>query len=310
MRRSAVRFLPAAAIFAAVLLAGCTRDRAAATWTDDAGRPVALPAGTASVFPLAPNVTELVAAAAGTGRLAGVAPADDFPAGRPPAGIDGLPRVATFPLATEALVALGPGLVVGSLDVTAAADADRLAALGLPTVLFSFAALADIPRVLRTLDTLLDARGGAPAAAAFERRVEAVRDAVAGFAPPRVLLLVGDTPGGTFYAFGRDSYASEMVRAAGGDNLTDRYAGAAASPSQEALLDMAPAVILVLGGRDVSARTFAARHPALIGLPAVVAGRVYGIDPDLVSRPGPRVAEGLEAIARRLHPEAFAAGAA
>ena len=60
----------------------------------------------------------------------------------------------------------------------------------------------------------------------------------------------------------------------------------------------------------MTARTCAARHPALISLPAVVSGRVYGIDPDLVSRPGPRVAEGLEAIARRLHPEAFAAGAA
>lgn len=301
-----VRRLAPLALVLLSLVAGLGACRGAAApeaTVDDAGRAVVLPPRPASVFPLAPNVTELVAVAAGAERLAGVAPVDDFPA-----GIAGLPRVATFPIDTEGLVALRPALVIGSLDVTSVADADRLTALGLPTYLFGFATLADIPRSLRMLDTLLDVRGGAVAAEAFERRVAGVRGAVGGFSPPRVLLLVGDE--GTFYAFGKASYASEMVRAAGGDNVTDRYAGAAATPTEEAILEMAPEVILVLGGPDVTARTFAAKHPALISLPAVVSGRVYGIDPDLVSRPGPRVAEGLEAIARRLHPEAFAAGAA
>ena len=287
---------------ALVLLAGCTA-KAPGTVTDDAGRAVALPGRVGTVFPLAPNVTELVATAAGAERLAGISPVDDFPA-----GIAGLPRVATYPVDTEALVALRPSLIVGSLDVTAAADADRLSGLGLPTYLFEFDEIADVPRALRTLDTLLATRGGAPAAEAFERRVRAVQDAVAGFVPSRVLLLVGDE--GTFYAFGRDSYASEMVRAAGGDNLTDRYPGRAATPTEEAILDMAPEVIFILGGPEVTARAFGERHPALFSIPAVQSGRVYGIDPDLVSRPGPRVVDGLEALARRLHPEAFAAGAA
>lgn len=296
-----MRFLALA--LALVAVSGCDRASAPSSFTDDAGRPVALSGRVATVFPLAPNVTELVAAAAGTERLAGVAPADDFPA-----GLGALPRVATFPIDTEALVALGPGLVVGSTDVTSVADADRLAGLGLPTVLFEFDEIADVPRALRTLDTLLATTGGARAAEAFERRVEAVRSAVAGFVPPRVLLLVGDE--GTFYAFGRDSYASEMVRAAAGDNLTDRYPGRAATPTEEAILEMAPEVIFVLGGPEVTAEAFGARHPALFSVPAVANGRVYGLNPDLVSRPGPRVAEGLEAMARRLHPEAFAAGAA
>ncbi len=292
------------ALLVLVLLAGC-RGGAGGSTIDGSGRPVAVPARAERVFPLAPNLTELVAAVAGVERLAGVAPADDFPA-----GIAGLPRVATYPIDAEGLVALHPDLVLGSLDVTTTADADRLTGLGLPTYLFRFAALADIPRAMRTLDTLLAVRGGATAAAEFERRVAGVRQAVAGFAAPRVLLLVGDGTGsgagGTFYAFGRGSYASEMVRAAGGDNLTDRYDGAAATPSEEAILDMAPEVIFVLG----DAAGFGARHPALLTTPAVASGRVYGLDPDLVSRPGPRVAEGVGVMARRLHPEAFAAGAA
>ncbi len=291
------------AFLSLLVLVGCRGAAPAGGVVDGAGRPVAIPADVAHVFPLSPNVTELVAAAAGVERLAGVAPADDFPP-----GIAGLPRVGTFPIDTEALVALHPGLVIGSLDVSTTADADRLTGLGLPTYLFAFRELANIPRALRTLDTLLDVRGGAPAADAFERRVAAVRTAVQGVVPVRTLLLVGDED--TFYAFGRGSYASEMVRAAGGDNLTDRYDGQTATPTEEAILDMAPEVILILGGPEVNARAFGLRHPALMNTPAVLSGRVYGIDSDLVSRAGPRVVDGIEAIARRLHPEAFAAGAA
>jgi ABC-type Fe3+-hydroxamate transport system substrate-binding protein len=236
------------------------------------------------------------------GRLAGAARADDFPA-----GVTALPRFQSAPLDREAVVGLAPDLVVGSTDVNGAEDADALAALGLPTFLFSFERVADIPRALRTLDTLLASRGGAAAAEAFERRVAAVEGAVAGFAPVRVLLLVGDD---ALYAFGRDSYASEMVRLAGGLNATDGYAGASAQPSDEAVLEMAPEVIVVLSGDDYDASRLVANHPAFATLPAVVNRRVYGMDPDLVSRAGPRVADGLERLARLLHPEAFAAGAA
>lgn len=282
------------------LLAGC--GRGPGTVTDDAGRAVEIDGVPARVLSLAPNVTELVAAAAGVERLAGAARADDFPP-----GVSALPRFQSLPLDREAVVGLAPGLVLGSTDVNSADDADGLAALGVPTYLFAFERVADIPRALRTLDTLLDVRGGALAASAFEARVAAVQEAVAGFAPVRVLLLVGDD---ALYAFGRDSYASEMVRLAGGVNATDGYAGASAQPSDEAVLEMAPEVIVVLAGADYDAAQLVERHPAFASLPAVVNRRVYGMDPDLISRAGPRVADGLERLARLLHPEAFAAGAA
>ncbi|MEM6289108.1 MAG: ABC transporter substrate-binding protein, partial [Bacteroidota bacterium] len=270
---------------------------------DDLGRAVALEAVPEAVVPLAPNLTELVAVAAGTDRLAGVALADDFP----PA-IDGLPRFQSFPLDAEAVVALQPDLVLGSTDVTPTDQADRLGGLGLPTYLFQFDEVADVPRALRTLDTLLASTAGAEAALAFESRTEAVARAVRTFRPPRTLLLVGSGEG-ILYAFGEASYASEMVRLAGGDNLTDVYDGAAAQPSVEAVLEMAPEVVIV-ASEGTDAEALVADHPALFSIPAVTQGRVYGVDPDLVLRPGPRIADGLERIARLLHPEAFAAGAA
>ena len=292
---------PLLALVALFVVAGC-RGPAPGDVRDDLGRAVALEATPRAVLPLAPNVTELVAVAAGTDRLAGVALSDDFPA-----GIAGLPRFQSYPLDTEAVVALQPDLAIGSDDVNPAEVADGLAELGVPAYLFQFDEVADVPRALRTLDTLLAVSGGAPAAADFERRVAAVQDAVGPFGRPRVLLLVGDE---TLYAFGRDSYASELVRLAGGDNLTDLYPGAAAQPSDEAVLEMSPEVIFVLAGPDYDLSSLVQKHPSFLTTPAVQNRRVYGIDPALVSRAGPRLVEGLEQLARRLHPEAFAAGAA
>ena len=280
--------------------AGCSEP--AATRADDTGRAVEIDGTPRRVLPLAPNLTELVAAAAGVDRLAGVSPSDDFPA-----GLDALPRVGTFPLDTEAVVSLDPDLVLASTDVIAPGQIEGLVALGLPTYAFHFDELADVPRALRTLDTLLAATGGDAVARDFEARRAAVEDAVRGRSRPRVLLLVGADG---LYAFGRESYASELVRAAGGDNLTDRYEGAASSPSVEAILEMAPDVIVVLGEDGDARERVLSAQPALVGTPAGRAGRIVGIDPDLVSRPGPRLIDGLERLARQLHPEAFAAGAA
>ncbi len=268
---------------------------------DDLGRAVVLDATPRAVLPLAPNITELVAAAAGAGHLAGAALSDDWPA-----EVAALERFQSYPLDLERVVALEPDLAIGSDDVNPAEVADGLGDLGIPAYLFRFQHVADVPRALRTLDTLLAVSGGAPAAADFERRVAAVEDAVGPFGRPRVLLLVGDQ---ALYAFGRDSYASELVRLAGGDNLTDRYPGAASQPSDEAVLEMAPEVIVVLSP-DYDPARLVANHPAFADLPAVRNRRVYGLDPDLVSRAGPRLVQGLEQLARRLHPEAFAAGAA
>ncbi len=150
------------------LVAGCQAP-GPGTVRDDLGRPVALAEAPARVLPLAPNITELVATAAGADRLAGVAVSDDFPP-----EVEGLPRFQSLPLDTEAVVALAPDLVIGSDDVTPTDQADGLAALGLPTYLFQFDEVADVPRALRTLDTLLASTGGAPAARAFEQRVAAV----------------------------------------------------------------------------------------------------------------------------------------
>ncbi|MEM1057300.1 MAG: ABC transporter substrate-binding protein [Bacteroidota bacterium] len=286
-----------------VVLVGCSTEQGPRDVSDDAGRAIALAETPQSVVALAPNLTELVVEAAGVERLAGASIADDYPA-----EVEGLPRFQSYPLDRERLVALGPDLVLGTMGVTSPQDLDALADLGLPAYAFEFDALDDVPRALRTLDTLLASDGGHPAAETFEARVAAVRQRTAGRSPRRTLLLIG-VDNGTLFAFGRDAYASEVVRLAGGTNVTDRFPGDAAQPSAEQILSEPPEVILVAGSGDVRDQLLDA-VPALAALQAVQEGRVYAVEPDHILRPGPRTVLALEAIARILHPEAFAAGAA
>ncbi|OZC02197.1 ABC transporter substrate-binding protein [Rubricoccus marinus] len=294
-------------LFAVCLLAlgACASPEAEGprTFTDDDGRSVSLAGAPETVVPLAPNLTEMIAVAAGVDRLAGVATADDWPA-----EVRGVPRFASLPLDRERILELGPGLALGVVGLNPPADLDALAGLGIPAYAFRFAEVDDIPRALRTLDTLLASSGGAAAADAFEARVGAVRAKTAAMPRPRVLLLIG-AENSALYAFGRESYASEVVRLAGADNVTDAFSGDAAAPSVEWVLENAPEVILIAGEGDARQRLIEAA-PALAGLSAVQNGRVYSIPADPILRPGPRTVEALETIARRLHPEAFASGAA
>lgn len=271
--------------------------------TDDLGREVVLDSIPSRVVGLAPNLTELIATASGFDRLAGAALADDFPP-----EVSTLLRFQSVPLNREALLALEPHLVFGTVGVNSPQDLDALRDLGVPTYAFRFAALSDIPRSLRTIDSLLGTSRGHLVAEEFEARVTEVRRRTAGQTPRRVLLLIG-AENGTLFAFGRDAYASEVVRLAGGANVTDGITGDAAQPSVEQILAEPPDVVLI--ATEADAREFLVDEvPALAGLPAVQAGRVYAVEPDLILRAGPRTVVALETIARILHPEAFAAGAA
>lgn len=269
-----------------LLLAACAsgdQPHHGETRTDDSGRTVRLPAEVRTVFPLAPNVTELVAAAAGADRLAAVSPADDFPP-----GLDRLPRIATHPLDLERLVALDADLLLANTAVNSPRDAQRLAELGVPTYFLAFSRLADVPRALRTLGDILATEDTAEAAAAdFEHRLDDVRQRGSRNPdPPRTLLLIGAE---TLYAFGEESYTQELIAAAGGQSVTAHFSGEGVTLSEEFVLDARPDVIIGAWGDDFDPETLLANRPGWRDLPAARNQRIHALDPDLLLRPGPRL---------------------
>jgi iron complex transport system substrate-binding protein len=109
----------------------------------------------------------------------------------------------------------------------------------------------------------------------------------------------------TFFTVAPNSFVGDFYNLLKAHNIAEGAPTAYLQLSQEEILDRDPEVI-VLADADAgeSSQTVKAR-PGWGVISAVKNDRIYVIDPDIVSRPGPRVADGLEQLARFLYPERF-----
>jgi len=135
----------------------------------------------------------------------------------------------------------------------------------------------------------------------LKARVAVVEDKVKSRPPVRVFYQVSDEP---LYTIGRDAFITDLIKRAGGISVTAEVPGAWPKYSAESALAARPeAIVLPTGGSMGNANSSVAS--ALKRSPAVASGRVYKINEDHLSRPGPRSVDGLEELARALHPEVF-----
>jgi iron complex transport system substrate-binding protein len=260
----------------------------------------ALPQSSApqKVVSLAPSVTETLFALGFGDRLVGVTTSCDYPA-----EARKIPKIGGFMSPSlETIAAKRPGLVIGVSSATDPAKAREMERLGLKVTLISLASVNDILNSIKSIARLL---GNPHAGEMLVRRITLQMDQVktrVAPAPRRsTLLLVGLRP---LIAVGGKNFIDELITLAGGKNI----AGDAAQPwlnlPDEYVVAKAPQVIIEAGMG--SERDQAAKHWAdLKSIPAVQQGRVYRYPSDKILRPGPRIGDGLEEIARLLHPECF-----
>ncbi len=270
--------------------------------TDDLGRQVAVPTIVERVVTLAPSVTELVFIAGAGSRVAGVTTADNYP----PATQE-LPRFSALPIDFEAVLQLKADLVLASDQVNSPQDASTLAAVGPPVFFVGVRTLDDVMRGVltagRLLGTATRAAIAADSLAASIRALRALTDTV--HQRPRTLVLVSP---GTLYSFGQGSYMHSLIALAGGASVTEDHSSSAPVLSDEFVLSHLPEVIFVgaAAADDILREAILEHHPTFDVVPATVAHRVYGIDGDLLFRPGPRLVEGAWQLAARLHPDLVA----
>jgi len=132
-----------------------------------------------------------------------------------------------------------------------------------------------------------------------------VTDAVAGAARPRTFYEVSVFEG-TIYTAGRDSFLASLIDLAGGEPISGDPL--TFSVALEDLLAADPELILLGDAaydRSVTPEAVAARQ-GWGAISAVQNGRVVVMLEDpVITRPGPRIVDGLEALARAIHPERF-----
>lgn len=276
--------------------------------TDDADRQVVLDGEPERIVSLAPSNTEIVCALGACDRVVGV---NDYRDGFPDdvaAALADVPDVASFTgVDREAVVELDPDLVLAAgNELTSSADIEALAELGYPVLVLYPASLEEVYADIALIGQAI----GVDAAAAeleagMRARVAAVGERVAGLAAPRTFYEVGVFEG-SVYTAGSDSFLAALIELAGGEPITGDPV--TTSIQLEDLVAADPELILLGDAAYDPSITAAsvAERPGWSGMTAVADGAVLPMPEDLlITRPGPRIVDGLEALARAIHPEAF-----
>jgi iron complex transport system substrate-binding protein len=269
------------------------------TLKDSRGRDLLLPGPPQRIISLVPSVTEIVYALGGEDRLVGVTDFCDWPpeaAKKPRVGGMLAPNL-------ELIVALKPDLIVTTTEGSRRETFDQLERLGIAVFTVSPHRLSDVMALIVQLGELT----GRPAAVgplvlSLKRRIQAVERAVRPHPRPKVLYVLWPEP---LIVPGREGLVTELIELAGGASVTAGEPDSYPRFSLEAVAARAPEVIIL--ARHGSDGTPLARVPweRLTTLPAIRAGRVHSVDGSYLHRYGPRMVDGLERLARVIHPEAF-----
>lgn len=274
---------------------------------DALGNPISIPATAPQrIVSLTPADSEILAAVGADAHVVAVDNFTDYPAGmaaKPKiSGADGKFNV-------ERIVGLQPDLVLGAGGETPDVD-KQLSDAHITVVDLPIATnLDDILNDITLVGQLVHADSAATTLdASLRSRIEAVKKKVAGLPTVSTYVELDDSTPGKPFVFGGGSFGDEVVRDAGGSNVFGANTAGQGFPqvSDESVIAANPQVIVLtedpqFGGtpQAVYARS------AWSGIAAVKNKRVYGIDPNIISRPGPRIVDALEQMAKLLHPEAF-----
>jgi iron complex transport system substrate-binding protein len=247
---------------------------------------------------LAPNLTEIVFAVGAGDRLVGRTSYCDFPA-----EAKAIAEVGdTLHPSLERIIALKPQVVLVSTASQLEVFTNQLQGHNIAVFVTD---PHDLEGVFRSIGQIGEIFGEADETKLLvqklRERANTVEQAVMPKKPIRVFYQVSGEP---LYTAGHDAFVTDLMRRAGALSVTADIPGAWPKYSNESALAARPeAIILPSGGSMGEANSNVAE--ALRKSPAVLEGRVYRINDDHLARPGPRSVDGLEEMARALHPDAF-----
>ena len=271
------------------------------TLTDDEGTSVALAAEPTKIVSLTPAATETLFKLGVGDRV--VAKVEDV-ANFPPEAAD-LPVVATFEgVDTEKIVGLGADLVIAGGNFGTNPDAvAKLRSVGVP-VLVVYA--PDVAGALRDIELIGSAVGKADAAkdlrASMQAGFDQISAATASLPKPRVFYETG-TFDKAIYGIADDSVYAEMLTLAGAEPVTTGSATDWEMSTEKIIAGDPEIIVLGDAAYGVTAETIADR-PGWEVLSAVKAGSIVPVDDIVVTRPGPRLVDGLLVLTKAVHPDA------
>jgi len=268
------------------------------TFKDALGREVTLSDAPERIIPLAPSLTEILYYLGLGDNVAGVTEYSYYPPEakeKPSVGSYIDPNI-------EEIITLSPDLVIGTKDGNLPNSVYLLEQAHIPVYVIN-------PRNVRDSLSTIDEIGelcGVPEKAHqlvenLNKRLEAVQNAVASRERPLVFLQINKAP---VMTVNKNTFLNDLIILAGGTNMTADEPITYPRISIEEVIRKKPDIIII-STMDMEELGEKARDEWMKwkSIPAVKNNRVYLIDSDIINRPSQRIIDGLEAMARLIHPE-------
>jgi len=267
---------------------------------DEVGREVIVLFPPKKIVSLAPNITEILFSLGLDQEIVGVSIHCNFPE-----KVQSKVRVGSYiSLDFEKIVSLKPDLIIATGAGNTRDMVERLERLGFPTYVIFPKNVEDVIRSVGHLSQLVGRKKeGVEIIQEMKRRRERVVELTQGLPRPRVFLQIGEAP---VVTVGKNSFADDLIRLAGGDNVAGNEKEMYPRFGMEEILKRSPEVILISSMNPKgNYQKVLQEWSRWKTIPAVKNGRIHLLDSDLIDRPSPRIIEGLEEMARILHPEKF-----
>ena len=284
---------------AALLLTAC-----ATTRTDGLNRTVKLHGTPQRIVSLAPSNTEILFAVGAGKQVVGRDSFSDFPA-----EVESIKDIggSMGKYDTEAIVALHPDLVLAG-EINTPEEVNSLQQLGL--TVYYLPNPTTLEGMFTNLETVGQLTGHSSEAAtlvsSLKTRVAAVDARIKPLTSfPTVYYELDATNPTKPYTAGPGTFVDLLIARAGGINVGKSLTSQWAQISLEQLVVSNPSIIILGDSAYGTTVDSVKQRPGWSGLAAVQNGQIYPFDDNLVSRPGPRLVDGLEALAKLLHPEVF-----
>ena len=267
---------------------------------DEVGREVTLPFPPKRIVSLAPNVTEILFSLGLNEEVVGVSIHCNYPE-----KVKDRIRVGSYiNIDFERIVSLKPDLIIATGAGNTRDMIERLERLGFPSYVIFPKKFDDVLESLQHLGQVVGREKEASSIiASMKKRKERVLELTQHLPRPRVFLQIGESP---VVTVGKGSFADDLIRLSGGENIAGKENEMYPRLGREEILKRSPEVILISSMNPKGDYKRILREwDRWQMIPAVKHGRIHLINSDLVDRPSPRIVEGLEEMARFIHPERF-----
>jgi iron complex transport system substrate-binding protein len=268
--------------------------------TDEMGRKVKIPHPAKRIISLAPSITEILFALGLNEEIVAVTNYCDYPE-----AVLNKPRIGGFiNPSIEKIVSLKPDLIIATRDGNRWETIHRLSDLGFSFYLINPKSFYGVMKAIHHIGVVVGREEESRKILVnMISKKEEIATRTKSLPKPRVFFQIGYAP---IMTVGRKTLADDLIRLAGGKSISENESVDYPLYNIETILSKVPEIIIMSSmDSNKDYMNLVEKWGSWKSIPAVRMNAIHVIDSNLVDRPTPRIVEGLEALAKMIHPEAW-----